>query len=207
MTAQPEFTLLRPRRLVAPAPADSLAIGGIVSSADALSAGGSDAAVPALNAATELKPCESCPPQPDEAPTDAAGENATREPMQPDTAARAEVPAVIHDVYEQAAELRAEAARFAAMACARALRSALAENPETITRFVDDALRACGRIARASARLHPEDAAAFRPQRDVEVTADATLERGEVVVETDGGSVAATLDQRAMLLARSAADA
>jgi len=41
----------------------------------------------------------------------------------------------------------------------------------------------------------------------VEVTADATLERGEVVVETDGGSVAATLDQRAMLLARSAADA
>jgi len=148
-------------------------------------------------------------------PTDEAGENAPIEAAQSNKPQSAEVPAVIHDIHEssaedahaRAAELRNEATRFAAMACARALRTALAEDPETIARFVDDAMRACGRFAQVSVRLNPEDAAAFHPRRDLDVTADAMLERGQVVVETDGGSVAATLDERAMLLARAVADA
>ena len=120
-----------------------------------------------------------------------------------DNSARASV----LEAREQVEMLRAEATRFAAIACARALRVSLVENPATIAQFVDDALRACGRVARARLRLHPTDAAAYRPRRDVDVSADAHLERGEIVIETDSGSVGATLEQRALLLAKAAADA
>ena len=115
--------------------------------------------------------------------------------------------AIACDAREQAAALRSEAARFAAIACARALRVTLAENPATIARFVDDALRACGRVDRALVRLNPDDAASYRPQRDVEMTGDELVERGEVVVETERGLVRATLESRAALLTRAASDA
>ena len=115
--------------------------------------------------------------------------------------------AQVCDPRELAAALRSEAARFAAIACARALRVALSENPATIARFVDDALRACGRIDRARVRLNPQDATAYRPHRDVEVTADQQLERGEVIVEAERGALAATLESRALLLTRAASDA
>jgi hypothetical protein len=111
------------------------------------------------------------------------------------------------DEEERAACLCDEAIRFASIATARALRTTLAHDATALTRYVDDALRACGRITRARVRLHPADAKLYRPRRDVEVIADASAARGQVAVETDTGSVSATIEERASLLARAAAHA
>jgi hypothetical protein len=145
---------------------------------------------------TALEPGDACEPEagapvvPSEDPPALCGE-----------AALAGAP----DALEQVALLREEAARFAAIACARALRATLADVPGTINRFVDDALRACGRVPHATVRLHPDDALAYRPQRDVDVIADPSCELGSVSVQTEDGVVAATIDQRAALLAKAAA--
>lgn len=111
------------------------------------------------------------------------------------------------DGEERAAVLREEAIRFAAIATARALRVGLAADTAALTRYVDDALQACGRVTRARIRLHPSDATLYRPRRDVDVVADPSSARGEIVVETEAGSVHATIENRAALLARAAAHA
>lgn len=111
------------------------------------------------------------------------------------------------DEEERAAGLRDEAIRFASIATARALRTTLARDAGALTRYVDDALQACGRVTRARVRLHPADAALYRPRRDVEIIADASASRGDVVIETDAGIVSATIEERAALLARAAAHA
>jgi len=105
---------------------------------------------------------------------------------------------------ERLAQIREEAIRFASIATARALRSALTNDALALTRYVDDALRACGRFDRATVRLHPADVGHYRPRSDVEVVADASSIRGEVIVETDAGSVRAVIEDRAALLARAA---
>jgi hypothetical protein len=112
-----------------------------------------------------------------------------------------------NDEEERAASLRDEAIRFASIATARALRTTLAHDAAALTRYVDDALHACGRVTRARVRLHPADAQLYRPRRDVEVIADTSAMRGQVAVETDTGTVGATIEERAALLARAAADA
>jgi len=104
------------------------------------------------------------------------------------------------------AAVRACAIRFAAIACARALREAIARNPLFVARFVDDAILAAGGIEGARVRLSPQDAAACADTLACEIVADAALQTGEVRIEKDGGSVGATLDQRAGLLVRAAAD-
>jgi hypothetical protein len=131
--------------------------------------------------------------------------NAEREaePSEPPFAGASEP----EDEAERAAALRDEAIRFASIATARALRTTLAHDAAALTRYVDDALRACGRITRARIRLHPADAQLYRPRRDVEVIADASAARGQVAVETDTGTVSATIEERAALLARAAAHA
>jgi hypothetical protein len=106
---------------------------------------------------------------------------------------------------EQLAEaVREEAIRFASIATARALRVALLD-AAALTGYVDDALRACGRIVHPIVHLHPADARAYRPQRDVEIVADPELERGEIAVAIGGGSIGATIEERAELLVRAAA--
>jgi hypothetical protein len=102
--------------------------------------------------------------------------------------------------------LRAEAARFAAVACARAMRRSLAHYPRLIERFVDDALRACGRPKQAVLRLHPEDVAHAKAQDGIEIIADARIERGACEVKTKDGRLGATIEQRAILLSMAAAD-
>jgi flagellar biosynthesis/type III secretory pathway protein FliH len=111
------------------------------------------------------------------------------------------------DAEEHAAAVRDEAIRFATIAAARALRTALAHDAAALTRYVDDALRACGRVVHSRVRLHPADAALYRPRRDVEIVADASAARGDVSVETDAGTVGATIEDRAALLVRAAAHA
>ena len=111
------------------------------------------------------------------------------------------------DDEEYGAAVRSEAIRFAAIACSRAFRHALAEDNALITTFVDDALRACGRSTHPTARLNPSDVMAYRPQRDVDVIAEDALERGEIIIETDAGRVTATLDERAAVLVEAAAHA
>jgi hypothetical protein len=103
--------------------------------------------------------------------------------------------------------LRDEAIRLAATACAQALNVAVARNPMFVARFVDDALRSVRSRAEVRARLHPEIAAACAPLVACDVRPDASLGIGEVVVEADGALVRASIDERALILVRSAADA
>jgi len=117
------------------------------------------------------------------------------------------VPVEAEDSEERDAIMRDEAIRFAAIACSRALRESLTHDSASLTRYVDDALRACGRVYHPAVRLHPEEAACYRPQRDVDVVADAALMRGEVIVETETGAIGATIEERAVLLVRAAAHA
>ena len=109
------------------------------------------------------------------------------------------------DGEERLAHVREEAIRIAAVATARALRTALAHDASALTQYVDDALRACGRLVRAKVALHPADVVRYRPRRDVDVFADESSDQGDVAVETDAGSVRASIEQRAALLARRAA--
>ena len=119
-----------------------------------------------------------------------------------DIPAAYEAPSYDEERFEAA--VREEAIRFASIAAARALRVALVDEA-TLARYVDDALRACGRGGRATVRLHPRDARAYRPTRDLEVVSDDSCEAGQVVIELPTGSLGATADERAALLVRAAA--
>jgi hypothetical protein len=119
-----------------------------------------------------------------------------------ETPAFYETPLYDEELFEAA--VREEAIRFASIAAARALRVALVDET-TLAKYVDDALRACGRGGRATVRLHPRDAIAFRPTRDLEVVSDDSCEAGQVVIELPAGSLGATADERAALLVRAAA--
>lgn len=107
------------------------------------------------------------------------------------------------DEERYAADVREEAIRFATIATARALRSAL-RDAMILTHYVDDALRACGRPVHAAVRLHPDDAIVYRPQRGVRIVADPSLVRGALAVDYPDGTVGATVDERAALLVRAA---
>ena len=105
------------------------------------------------------------------------------------------------------ATLRKLAIALAAKACARALHEAIARNPLFVVRFVDDALRAAGFEDSATVRLCAVDASACAYRLRGDVIADATLARGEVIVELAGGSIGASIEERAAGLVRAAADA
>jgi hypothetical protein len=102
------------------------------------------------------------------------------------------------------AAVREEAIRFASIAAARALRVALVDEA-AIAKYVDDALRACGRGGRATVRLHPRDARVYRSTHDVDVIGDDSCQASQVVIELPTGSLGATVDERAALLVRAAA--
>jgi hypothetical protein len=106
-----------------------------------------------------------------------------------------------------AVTLREMAIRLAGAACARALHEAIARNPLFITRFVDDALRAAGAPPDARARLRPDAAALCAGRVPCEVVADGGMAPGAVEIQTGCGSLRATLEERALALARAAADA
>jgi len=99
------------------------------------------------------------------------------------------------------------AIRLAAQACAQALGVAVARNPLFVARFVDAALRAAGRPEASTVRLNPADALACSAAIACDVVADESIERGSVIVDTGDGAVGGALEERALLLVRSAADA
>ncbi|MBV8172179.1 MAG: hypothetical protein JO219_09660 [Candidatus Eremiobacteraeota bacterium] len=146
----------------------------------------------------------SAPVVPDVQRTEAPIEPETRpaEPSSDDNACARKTDEFALERFEAA--VREEAIRFATIATARALRCALRDADGAVTRYVDDALRACGRLLRASVRLHPADAHAYRPQRGVDVAPDALLARGTIAIDIGGGEVAATIEERAELLVRAA---
>ncbi len=134
--------------------------------------------------------------------TSAAQPAANEVPDHSDIPAAYEPPSYDEERFEAA--VREEAIRFASIAVARALRVALVDDA-TLARYVDDALRACGRGGRATVRLHPRDAPAYRPTGDLEVVSDDSCEAGQVVIELPTGSLGATADERAALLVRAVA--
>jgi len=106
----------------------------------------------------------------------------------------------------RAAAVREEAVRLAGLACARALHEAIARNPLFVVRFVDDALRASGEMKDACVRLRPVDAATCADAVKCDVVADDALEPGEVVVESECGTVRSSIEERATRLVLAAAD-
>jgi hypothetical protein len=107
---------------------------------------------------------------------------------------------------EDIATLRLEAARFAGIACARAMRRSLAHYPRLIDQFVDDALRACGRPRSAVVRLHPKDAKHSSARTGVDIVADDALQPGACEVDVAEGKLGASIEQRAVTLAMAASD-
>lgn len=102
--------------------------------------------------------------------------------------------------------IRERAIKLAGEACARALREAIARNPLFVARFVDAAIEAGGRAACKRVRLPAADAASCSGGIALDVVTDERLATGDVVVETTGGTIEATIDRRALLLVRAAAD-
>jgi flagellar assembly protein FliH len=111
------------------------------------------------------------------------------------------------DGAECAALARNQAIRLASAACARVLHLAFLRNPFFIARFVDDAIRAAGGEANARIRLRPEAATLCAGRVKCEIVADAALSPGEVVAETELGTIGATIEERARSLVRSMLDA
>lgn len=209
MATEPEFAPLQARRLARPAPAEDVSHPPILADeAPDVAVCGPDLLRSANDKETDVGlqcDVESEERNADDLQIAAQLQNSPfAAPLDADSG---EVDAPAIDEHAQLELLRSEATRFAAIACARALRVSLAEDPARIVHFVDDALRACGRTDHRRVRLAPLDAAAYRPQRDVDVTIDVMLERGEVAVDTGYGEIRATLEQRAQLLVKAAADA
>jgi hypothetical protein len=102
-------------------------------------------------------------------------------------------------------QIRSEAIRLAVVACGRALRRAVLVHPRVIAAFVDDAFEAAGRPEHARVRVHGALIQLLNaPQCDR--IADDEMEKGDVVIECDGTTVGATIEERAELLVRAVAD-
>lgn len=101
--------------------------------------------------------------------------------------------------------IRAAAIGLAAAACARALGYALDRNPRLLARFVDDALRAAGSPRRAIVRIAPTATIGGAESRAYDLVADPTLSSGDVFVDSDAGTLGATIGERAERLVRAVA--
>jgi hypothetical protein len=122
-------------------------------------------------------------------------------PESPERSARAESETGETD----AACVRAAAIRFAAAACARALRYAVDRNPRLVARFVDEALRAAGSPHNAVVRVAPAVTAVGAELKEHDFVADPSLATGDVFIDCAAGTLGATLDERAEILVRAAA--
>jgi len=116
-----------------------------------------------------------------------------------------------------AEQARGDALEIGFLVARRILEAELATGPEALFALVRGALKRTGDSRRVVVRCHPEDAAAISGQAaggqlgvssaSVEVTADPTLERGDVVVDTDFGKVDGRLRTRLEELYRAASSA
>lgn len=107
---------------------------------------------------------------------------------------------------ENAESIRTAAIRLASIACASALRTAIARNPLFVARFVDEALERFPDRP-ATIFLHPTDAMVVGERPDATIEESPDLSRGDVIVEAWGKRIEGTIDGRAALLVRRAADA
>jgi flagellar biosynthesis/type III secretory pathway protein FliH len=140
-------------------------------------------------------------PSPDEAPESSPAAPRVPAEEQP------EAPSAACDRAACASLVRNQAIQLASAACARALHVAFLRNPFFIARFVDDAIRAAGGEANARVRLRPDAAALCASRVKSEIIADDALSLGEVVAETELGTISATIEERAHTLVRSVFDA
>jgi hypothetical protein len=118
---------------------------------------------------------------------------------------RAEADAACICAETDAARIRATAIRIAAAACARALHYAVDRNPRLVARFVDDALRAAGGPHNAVVRVAPSATSVGAASKEHDFVADSSLNAGDVFVDCAGGTLGATLEERAELLVRAVA--
>lgn len=105
-----------------------------------------------------------------------------------------------------AEQARSDALEIGFLVARRILETELQTSPEALFALVRGALKRAGESRRVAVRLHPDDVQAVEAavaSRDlvvgaaaVEVTADAALDRGDVVVETDFGTVDGRLKTR-----------
>lgn len=105
-----------------------------------------------------------------------------------------------------AEQARSDALEIGFLVARRILETEIQASPEALFALVRGALKRAGESRRVSVRLNPEDVQAVEAavaSRDlavgaasVEVVADASLERGDVVVETDFGTVDGRLKTR-----------
>jgi flagellar assembly protein FliH len=105
-----------------------------------------------------------------------------------------------------AEQARSDALEIGFLVARRILEAEVQASPEALFALVRGALKRAGESRRVAVRLHPEDVQpveAAIASRDlavgaaaVEVAADASLERGDVVVETDFGTVDGRLKTR-----------
>jgi flagellar assembly protein FliH len=105
-----------------------------------------------------------------------------------------------------AEQARSDALEIGFLVARRILETELQSSPEALFALVRGALKRAGESRRVAVRLHPDDVQAVEAavaSRDlvvgaaaVEVTADAALDRGDVVVETDFGTVDGRLKTR-----------
>jgi flagellar assembly protein FliH len=116
-----------------------------------------------------------------------------------------------------AEQARSDALEIGFLVARRILETELQASPEALFALVRGALKRAGESRRVSVRLHPEDVPAVEAavaSRDlavgaaaVEVSIDASLDRGDVVVETDFGTVDGRLKTRFDELHRAARSA
>lgn len=119
--------------------------------------------------------------------------------------ARAELAAAHLEVERARQDVLSEGERsVATLALAVAQRLVLDEldaRPERVQAIVRDALDRVRRASRVRVRAHPDDAAQLM-DLEVEIVADASIERGGCVVESELGVVDARIETRIDALAR-----
>lgn len=99
------------------------------------------------------------------------------------------------------AEVRSSALAIASAIARRVVGDALAAEPERVRALVERATARVARARRISVRVHPEDVARL-DGIDAAIVGDATLARGDCVVESDLGDVDGRVEtQIARLLA------
>jgi flagellar assembly protein FliH len=125
-------------------------------------------------------------------------------------AARAELAAAHLEVERARQALLADAettvATLALAIARRLVGEDLEAHPERVRALVLEALGRVRRATRARVRVHPSDAAQL-VDLDVAIVADAAIERGGCMVESEIGNVDARLEARLDALARALASA
>jgi flagellar assembly protein FliH len=116
-----------------------------------------------------------------------------------------------------AEQARADAMEIGFLVARRILEAELTTSPEALFALVRGALKRAGDSRKVVVRLHPEDAPLVAgpaatgqlgvSAASVEVAGDPTLERGDVVVDTDFGKIDGRLRTRLEELYRSASSA